>query len=227
MSRFARPLLNAAIVAGLAIAAIPAGQTLYGLWSQRSLAAQWQAQKASPTPAQKSQQKRPKSSAEKKASSPTGRTVAALDSNSPAAALPVVARNQTPPWPLTKFSIPKIGLETFVVQGTDPPALRRGPGHDPTSSPPGTGNCVIAGHRNVYGSFFYRIDELMAGDPIYVENRDGKWTYRVHGVFTTSDTDLTVLKLPAEGAPPVMTLITCTLPHSNNRIILTADLSEE
>ena len=69
-------------------------------------------------------------------------------------------------WPLTKISIPDIDLETYAVQGWDEAALRRGPGHDPASAMPGTGNCVLAGHRNIYGSYFYNVDQIMAGAPI-------------------------------------------------------------
>ncbi|RYG62317.1 class D sortase, partial [bacterium] len=151
---------------------------------------------------------------------------ASLDPNAPAAGLPV-PRKKPAPWALTKFSIPDIELETFVVQGVDSAALRRGPGHDPNSSLPGQGNCVIAGHRNVYGSFFYRLDELIPGKPIILENKNGKWTYIVNSVFTTGDTDLSVLAPPPNPKEPVLTLITCTLPHSSSRIILRADLQTE
>jgi LPXTG-site transpeptidase (sortase) family protein len=98
-----------------------------------------------------------------------------------------------PRWPLTKLTIADIGLETFVVQGMDDAALRRGPGHDVNSSLPGEGNCVIAGHRNVYGSFFYRLDELLPGAPIVLQSSNGKFTYIVEAVFVTPDTNLTIL----------------------------------
>ncbi|HEX9998794.1 MAG TPA: class D sortase [Abditibacterium sp.] len=211
MRRFARPLLNLTIVVGLIIAAWPLGQTIFGLWSQRSLAGEWQKTQS----VQKAQKPRP-----------ARKATAVADSASPG--LPSSPpRAKRAPWPLTKISIPDISLETFIVQGMDAASLRRGPGHDPNSSPPGEGNCVVAGHRNVYGSFFYRLDELLPGAPIILENRDGKWTYIVNAVFVTPDTNLTVLNPPAQGAPPILTLITCTLPHTNNRIILQAHLSEE
>jgi hypothetical protein len=50
-----RPFLNIVIVAGVTLALWPLGQTAYGLWNQRELAAQFQSQnqgrKASSTPA--------------------------------------------------------------------------------------------------------------------------------------------------------------------------------
>lgn len=209
MRRFARPLLNLVIVAGLFVAALPALQTVYGLWNQKSLAGQWQ-------------------NAQKREKPKTTPKVAVQTSNPANPALAVSPpRAKRAPWPLTKLSIPDINLETFVVQGMDVASLKRGPGHDPNSSPLGIGNCVVAGHRNVYGSFFYRLDELLPGAPTELENRDGKWIYIVNAVFVTPDTNLTVLKMPEKGAPPVLTLITCTLPHTNNRIILQAHLSEQ
>jgi sortase A len=217
MRGLVRPLLNLLIVAGLVLAAWPVGQTLYGLWSQRSLASQWQPAKKAAAPLTK-----PKAAPKAK---PT-RQAASLDSDSPAAGLPA-PRKKRQPWSLTKFSIPDIDLETFVVQGTDPAALRRGPGHDPNSSLPGSGNCVIAGHRNVYGSFFYRLDELMPGAIITMENRDGKWNYLVNSVYQASAADLSVLDPPTSSQSPILTLITCTLPHSSDRIIVRADLQVE
>ncbi len=209
-----RPLLNGAILCGLGLALWPLGQTAYGVWNQRSLAAQFA---ASPQKAQRQ-------------SVPTARQRARAARNaSPTLAVsaPLAPRARRAPWPLTKLSIPDIGLETFIVQGMDAAALRRGPGHDRNSSSPGEGNCVVAGHRNVYGSFFYRLDELLPGAPITLENRDGKWNYIVDATFTTPDSNLTILQPPPVGAAPILTLITCTMPHTSNRIVLQARLSSQ
>lgn len=117
----------------------------------------------------------------------------------------------------------------MVVQGLDESALRRGPGHDPNSGLPGeAGNCVIAGHRNTYGSWFYRLDELWSGSVIRLKTAKQTFTYTVVEVTTVSDTDTTVLRAPDdENAPPRLTLITCTLPHTSNRIVAVAELQTE
>ena len=128
-------------------------------------------------------------------------------------------------WPLTKLSIADIDLETYAVQGWDESALRRGPGHDPDSAMPGEGNCVLAGHRNIYGSYFYKADQIMPGAPIVLQNRQGKFTYTTGRVFTTTDTDYSIMAQPAPGTPPILTLITCTMPHTSNRIVVQAVLS--
>lgn len=208
MRPFLRPLLNFAILGGVVLAAWPLGQTVYGNWNQRALATQWRAAE---------REKGRKGERESKQAKTV--TLKTKEKPSPSAA------KQKPRWPLTKLSIPDIGLETFVVQGMDDASLRRGPGHDVNSSLPGEGNCAIAGHRNVYGSYFYRLDELVPGALITLENRDGKFDYVVNTVFVTPDTNLTVLQPPSQGAAPILTLITCTLPHSSNRIILQASLN--
>ena len=205
MTRFARPILNFLILAGLLLAVWPLGQTVYGLWNQRTLAAQWRAEQPS-----------------------RGSRAAAEKKQAESAALPLLAAPKKPRrWPLTKLSIPDIGLETFVVQGMDAASLRRGPGHDPNSALPGEGNCVISGHRNVYGSFFYRLDELMAGALITLETPHEKFAYRVQSVYPTPETNLTILQPPPASAPPVLTLVTCTLPHTSNRVVVTAWLETD
>ena len=204
--RFVRPLLNCAIVGGLLVACVPLAQTAYGRWSQNQLEAQWKEQEA------QAPKHAPQSVRVEKV------TVAA-----PA------AKTKAKParWPLTKLSIPSIELETYAVQGWDEATLRRGPGHDPNSAAPGQGNCVLAGHRNIYGSPFYRVDELMPGAPITLESRDGKFVYTTSRVFTTTESDASIMAQPAPGATPLLTLITCTMPHTSNRIVVQATLESQ
>jgi LPXTG-site transpeptidase (sortase) family protein len=208
-SRFLRPLLNVVIVAGLVLAAWPLGQTVYGNWSQRSLQNEFEQQKAV--------QPKPKTNA----TTAPKVTVKAENSSKKAKTKPKVEK-----WPLTKLSIPSIELETYVVQGWDDAALRRGPGHYPLSNLPGKGNCVIAGHRNVYGSPFYRLDELLPGAEITLESRLGTYTYTVLQTFPTPDTNTLVLSPELGREKPLLTLITCTLPHTSNRVVLQAVLAE-
>ncbi len=204
--RFLRPLLNCAIVGGLMLACLPVAQTLYGRWSQHQLETQWKQQQiAAP---KRLQRKNP---------------IEKVTLAAPA----VKAKVKPARWPLTKLSIAAINLETYAVQGWDDDSLRRGPGHDPRSAAPGEGNCVLAGHRNIYGSPFYKVDELMPGAPIILESRDGKFTYVTSRVFTTTDSDASIMAQPAPGATPMLTLITCTMPHTSNRIVVQAALSSE
>ncbi len=82
--------------------------------------------------------------------------------------------------PLTKISIPTIGLSTVVVEGTSPAALRAGAGHYPDTPLPGQpGNVAIAGHRTTYGHPFNQIDKLAPGDVIWLSTPVGDYQYVV------------------------------------------------
>ena len=210
--RLLRTSLNFAIVGGLALAAWPLAQTLYAHYNQSQLEKEWQAQNARPS------NKKPNA---RVATKPAVKIKSSDDPTMGQAAAPKAKQK----WSLTKMSIPDINLETYAVQGWDEDALKRGPGHDPNSALPGAGNCVVAGHRNIYGSYFYKVDELMPGAPIVLQNRDGKFTYTTGRVFTTTDTDYSIMAQPAAGQTPILTLITCTMPHTSNRIVVQAVLS--
>src|SRR5688500_2102709 len=68
---------------------------------------------------------------------------------------------------LTRLEIPALDLDTIVVEGTTPAALRAGAGHYPKTALPGeVGNVAIAGHRTTYGRPFNRMDDLDPGDKI-------------------------------------------------------------
>lgn len=87
---------------------------------------------------------------------------------------------------LTRISIPDLEVDTVVVSGTSPSALRAGAGHYPSTVLPGQeGNVSIAGHRTTYGRPFNRIDELAAGDDIWLQTPVGDFQY----VVSTPPTD--------------------------------------
>ncbi|QEO14499.1 class E sortase [Agromyces intestinalis] len=54
-----------------------------------------------------------------------------------------------------------------------------GVGHYPQSQMPGEiGNFAIAAHRSAYGGGMHEIEQLQLGDAIYVQTKDGWYTYR-------------------------------------------------
>ena len=78
------------------------------------------------------------------------------------------------------ISIPKVGIDYTMVQGTDELSLEKGPGHYPTTALPGLGRTVaVAGHRTTYLAPFRRINELHPGDRITVRMPYGRFVYRV------------------------------------------------
>jgi sortase A len=90
--------------------------------------------------------------------------------------------------PLTKIVIPSLEVETLVVAGTSPAALRAGAGHYPNTPLPGqVGNVGIAGHRTTYGRPFNRIDELREGDEIWLLTPVGDHRYVVTAPPTDGD----------------------------------------
>jgi sortase A len=121
--------------------------------------------------------------------------------------------------------IPKIGVDKYVVQGIGEEDLRRGPGHYPETVLPGQlGNAAIAGHRTTYGAPFFDLNQLKAGDDIFLtDTQNRRWDYKVTRSFVVSPTDVSVLD-PTPFAQ--LTLTTCNPRFSaTNRLIVTAQLS--
>jgi sortase A len=109
--------------------------------------------------------------------------------------------------PIGTIDIPKIGANYVVVQGTNTADLQLGPGHyDNTPLPGQPGNAAIAGHRTTYLHPFYNLNELAAGDPIYVTTTQGRFQYDVSAIMVVSPTDLAVIN---PTAVPTLTLTTC------------------
>jgi sortase A len=93
-----------------------------------------------------------------------------------------------------RIEIPAIGVEEYVVEGTDVDNLRKGPGHYPETPLPGErGTAAIAGHRTTYGAPFRRIDELHRRQEITVDMPYGRYVYRVERTKIVEPTDLSVL----------------------------------
>ena len=125
---------------------------------------------------------------------------------------------------LTRIQIPRIGVDTVVVEGTTASALRAGAGHYPsTPLPCEVGNVAIAGHRTTYGKPFHALDLLEPGDRITLETPIGSCTYEVERQFITAPTDVGVVDNTPDEAR--LTLTTCHPKGSaRERLILTATM---
>ncbi|MBV8730189.1 MAG: class D sortase [Acidobacteriia bacterium] len=138
------------------------------------------------------------------------------------------ARRAGPPKlgePVAKLSIPRLGTELYVFEGTDGPDLRLGPGHMPGTVMPGDkGNCVIAAHRDTH---FRVLKDVHQGDQIVLENSAGRFVYVVDDTSIVRPTNTRPLQ-PTRSA--VLNLITCYpfyyLGHAPKRFIVTAKLEE-
>ena len=109
---------------------------------------------------------------------------------------------------LTRIKIPALGLDTVVVEGITPSALRAGAGHYPqTPLPCEGGNVSIAGHRTTYGRPFGNVDQLKPGDTIELTTPIGGCVYQVsRDPWVVAPTEMGVIDATAERS---LTLTTC------------------
>jgi sortase A len=119
-----------------------------------------------------------------------------------------------------------------VLEGVGLDILNKATGHYPGTALPGQiGNFSVAGHRKTHGEPFRHLDEMRAGDLVYVETAHAWYTYRIDAdPVIVQPTDLGVVD-PVPGEPGVrptrslMTLTTCN-PwwSSTQRMIVTGSL---
>jgi sortase A len=141
--------------------------------------------------------------------------------------------------PLTRIVIPTLDVDTIVVAGITPAALRAGAGHYPDTPLPGTvGNVGIAGHRTTYGRPFQRLDELEVGDEIWLLTPAGDHRYVVtdppaDGDCAPAPTGAACITHPHDWsvvAPSQRALLTLTTCHPKGsaaqRLIVRAELAD-
>lgn len=119
------------------------------------------------------------------------------------------------------LSIPGLGLRRFVPNDSTPDHLKAyGVGWIPWTALPGADGLVgIAGHRTTHGAPFFRLDKLMAGDPILIDYRGHRYTYRVERFETVDPTQVEVLQAPSDRR--MIALVTCTPAYSAaNRLVV-------
>ena len=111
-------------------------------------------------------------------------------------------------------------MRAIVVEGTSNAQLAQGPAHFTGSALPGEpGNCAIAAHRNVYGSWFRHLNRLRPGDAIVLRTPKEAYTYRVKQSKIVLSNETSVLR-PTKTA--TVTLVTCTVPYARHRLIVVA-----
>ena len=143
------------------------------------------------------------------------------------------------PLPVTRISIPAIGLNTTVVESYpkqqsdgsyvwDPPNYAAG--HYNSSGNPGGGrNIVFQGHNNMAGEVFRDLNKLVPGDEIILLTDAGEFHYSVQQkviipyVGHEAEANLQIGALSAPQSSEMVTLISCW-PYTTftNRIIVVA-----
>jgi sortase A len=126
--------------------------------------------------------------------------------------------------PVGDIRIPRIGINQVVVEGTNTPDLRKGPGHYIGTPLPGqNGNASVAGHRTTYGHPFYNLDGVKVGDPIVLTTLQGIFVYDTTKSFVVSPSDTTVIR---NAFANLLTLTTCNPRFSaSTRLIVQAKLA--
>lgn len=112
--------------------------------------------------------------------------------------------------------IPRFG-DTYtrpIAQGTSADVLDTlGLGHYANTSMPGApGNFAVAGHRQTHGAVLDNIHTLVPGDKIYVQTKDGFYTYvfRNNQIVMPSRTDVLEPVPTRPGVTPTESFLTMT-----------------
>jgi sortase A len=128
---------------------------------------------------------------------------------------------------VARIQIPKIGVDSIVINGITREDLRKAPGHYPDTPMPGqVGNAAIAGHRTTYGAPFGNLDQLALGDEIRVRTVEGSFTFRVYEQLVVEPSNLGVLDADA-ARPATLTLTTCNPRYSaSQRLVVKAELEQ-
>src|ERR1700733_12119930 len=126
--------------------------------------------------------------------------------------------------PIGDIRIPVIGINQVVVEGTNTPDLRKGPGHYTGTPLPGqAGNSAVAGHRTTYGHPFYNLDSVKVGDPIVLTTLQGIFVYDATKSFVVQPSDGTVVDNVIANQ---LTLTTCNPRFSaTTRLVVQATLA--
>ncbi|KSU69660.1 sortase A [Pseudarthrobacter enclensis] len=101
-----------------------------------------------------------------------------------------------------------------IVQGTSQDVLDTlGLGHyESTAMPGAVGNFAVAGHRQTHGAVLDNIHTLVPGDKIYVQTKDGYYTYvfRNNQIVMPSRTDVLAAVPTLPGVAPTERFLTMT-----------------
>jgi len=108
-------------------------------------------------------------------------------------------------WPVARLTVPRLGIERYVLEGAHGSSLAFGPGHESSTTMPGqAGNSLIGGHRDTHLAF---LGELDPGDEILVERADGRMvSYRVAESLVLHRSETWIAH---QEGPSRLTLVTC------------------
>lgn len=149
----------------------------------------------------------------------TGGTATTDGSTSPAATSPAATNEPASTASQVRLRIPTLAVDAAITSlgfdgagGYAVPGTASGVGWYEFSAYPGAaGNAVLGGHLNWRGSrgVFDRLDELSAGDMIYVDTAAGEVAYQVVGSHSVTAQTPFIDILGERSGPSTLTLFTC------------------
>lgn len=120
-----------------------------------------------------------------------------------------------------KLKIPKIQLETYILQNYSIEALNISVTKFWGANPNEIGNFCVAGHNFQNKNMFRNLKNLQKGDRLFVsDNKIGRVEYEIYDIYKVEPDDVSCLTQETGGRREV-TLITCTN-DSKQRIIVKA-----
>lgn len=120
-----------------------------------------------------------------------------------------------------KLEIPKIQLETYILQNYSEEALNISVTKFWGANPNEIGNFCVAGHNFRNKNMFRNLKNLQTGDRLFVsDNKIGKVEYEIYDIYKVKPEDVSCLTQETGGRREI-TLITCTN-DSKQRIIVKA-----
>jgi LPXTG-site transpeptidase (sortase) family protein len=120
-----------------------------------------------------------------------------------------------------KIEIPKIKLETYILQEYSIKALKICVTKFWGVNANEIGNFCIAGHNYKNKNMFEKLNELVIGDTFFIsDNVIGKIKYEIYDIYTVNPEDVSCLSQNTNNTREV-TLITCTA-DTKKRIIVKA-----
>ena len=121
----------------------------------------------------------------------------------------------------SKLYIPKINLETYVLEQYSTQALLTSVTKFYGANPNQIGNFCVAGHNYGPANMFQNLKKLNINDEIYLTDIEGnKMKYIIYDTYTVLPNDTKCLSQKTNGEIE-LTLITCTF-NSEKRIIIKA-----
>ena len=125
-----------------------------------------------------------------------------------------------------KLQIPKINLDTYILQNYTVKALKVLPTKFWGANANQKGNFCVAGHNYRNKNMFYNLKELQIGDRLFIsDSKIGKVEYEIYNIFLVDPKDTSCLSQETNGKREV-TLITCTN-DVKKRIIVKANEAEQ